>query len=273
GVNRVSLGVQALNDADLRALGRLHSADEARAAVALANSVFERVSFDLIYARTGQSLAAWDAELGEALAMAAGHLSLYQLTIEPGTPFEKLHAAGRLVIPDEALADDMYALTGDRCAAAGLPLYEISNYARPGEESQHNLVYWRYGAYVGIGPGAHGRPVIDGSRYATRTEPHPETWLAQVGERGTGRVEMQKVSAAEAADEALLMGLRLAEGIDLTAFERRLGVALDAGTMAELTEAGLLMAPGPGRIAASPRGRFLLNRLVLELSETMKLVA
>ncbi|MBV9968959.1 MAG: coproporphyrinogen III oxidase, partial [Xanthobacteraceae bacterium] len=185
GVNRVSLGVQALDDAALTALGRMHTAAEALAAVEVARAAFERYSFDLIYARPGQTASAWRAELTRAMAEAAEHLSLYQLTIEPDTPFAALHAAGKLAVPDADHARTLYDLTGEVCTAAGLPAYEISNYARPGAECRHNLVYWRYHEYAGIGPGAHGRLDIDGRRHATATEKRPEAWLMRVEANGT----------------------------------------------------------------------------------------
>src|SRR5215218_5102490 len=189
GVNRVSLGVQALNDPDLRRLGRMHTAAEALAAVRVAASIFERSSFDLIYARPDQTPRAWTAELKEAIGYAAEHLSLYQLTIEPGTAFERLHAAGALVVPDADAARALFDATQTTCDAHGLRAYEISNHARPGAESRHNLVYWRYGEYVGVGPGAHGRLVSSNARIATATEKHPESWLADVEEDGHGIVE------------------------------------------------------------------------------------
>ena len=186
GVNRVSLGVQALDDASLKELGRLHTAREALDAVAIARQNFERYSFDLIYARPRQTPQEWEAELKRAISEAAEHLSLYQLTIEPDTPFSTLHKTGKLVTPDDDTSRTLYDLTQDICAAAGLPAYEVSNHARPGAECRHNLVYWRYGDYVGIGPGAHGRLTVDGRRYATRTLRLPERWLAAVERRGHG---------------------------------------------------------------------------------------
>jgi oxygen-independent coproporphyrinogen-3 oxidase len=199
GVNRASLGVQALDDGDLKRLGRLHSADEAMRAVAVATSVFERVSFDLIYARPGQTPAAWRAELGEAIRRAAEHLSLYQLTIEPGTWFERLHKNGSLVVPDNDTARALFDVTREVCEAAGLPAYEVSNHARPGAESRHNLVYWRYGEYVGIGPGAHGRIVTPQGRLATSTERSPEAWLDLVERTGTGLIEDIPLTREETA--------------------------------------------------------------------------
>lgn len=272
GVNRVSLGVQALNDGDLKTLGRLHSAEEARKAVMTAQSIFDRVSFDLIYARSNQTLDQWRSELTEALAMAAGHLSLYQLTIEQGTPFAILHSAGKLKVPSSELADDLYALTQELTDAAGLPHYETSNHARGGEECRHNLLYWRYGEYAGIGPGAHGRLIQwGGGRWTTSTERNPERWLTLVNETGDGLVENEPLSRPEMADEALLMGLRLAEGLHLNRFEAISGCALAAKTISELAEHGLVEHnPLAGTIRATPAGRFVLDRIVLELSSTMQ---
>lgn len=215
GVNRVSLGVQALNDKDLQALGRTHSAEEGRAAVALAASVFDRYSFDLIYARPEQDLAGWQDELTGALALAGDHLSLYQLTIEPGTAFKTLYDRGDLAMPDNDLAGDFYDLTQDIMDGAGLPAYEISNHARPGEESRHNLTYWRYGDYAGIGPGAHGRLTLDGVKQATRAHRAPSIWLERVAQNGHGGHPFEEIPPADSLTEALMMGLRLREGLDL----------------------------------------------------------
>ena len=270
GINRVSLGVQALNDRDLKALGRLHSVAEALAALDVANRKFERVSFDLIYARTGQTAAQWEAELTDALALGSGHLSLYQLTIEPETPFAALHAAGKLSIPRPEAADEMFVLTRDLSEAAGLPLYEISNHARHGEESRHNLIYWRYGEYVGIGPGAHGRPIIAGTRHATETIRHPETWLAAVGENGHGRTSQMALSHNELADEFLLMGLRLAEGIDPARLLELSGLELSASALDALTNDGLVEAAAANRIKATDKGRFVLDQIVLALSDSLE---
>ena len=214
GVNRVSLGVQALDDASLKALGRLHSAREALDAVAIARTAFDRYSFDLIYARPDQTPQMWADELKLAISEAAEHLSLYQLTIEEGTPFFGLHAAGKLKTPDEAVARALYDVTQEVCAQQGLPAYEISNHARAGAECQHNLVYWRGDEYAGIGPGAHGRLDIDGIRHAIATEKRPEAWLMRVEANGHGVVTDDLLNSEERADEFLLMGLRLAEGID-----------------------------------------------------------
>ncbi len=265
GVNRVSMGVQALNDVDLRALGRWHSAAEARAAFHVARRSFERVSFDLIYARPGQNAAAWEAELREALAMAVDHLSLYQLTIEEGTKFGTLHAAGQLVVPDGDTAASLYELTQDICAAADMPQYEISNHARSGAQSRHNLVYWRYGEFIGIGPGAHGRIRSNDTLWATSTERQPEAWLRLVGTSGDGVVIRDAVGPADQAGEYLVMGLRLAEGLDIARYEHLAGRPLDAGRLAALAEDGLV-AHGDGRLRATPRGRLVLNAVAAELA-------
>jgi oxygen-independent coproporphyrinogen-3 oxidase len=266
GINRASLGVQSLRDADLRALGRLHSVAEAKQAVAIAGSTFERFSFDLIYARPGQTRQSWRQELEEALAMVGQHLSLYQLTIEQGTPFAALHAAGKLAVPEAELADELYDLTQDMTQAAGLPAYEISNHARPGEESRHNLVYWRYGEYVGVGAGAHSRVVAEGKRRALVSERHPERWLAAVEQDGHAIVEDVVLTPAEQADEALLMGLRLAEGVDLARLAEVGGVQPAPRVVSELVELGLLEARDENRLRATPRGRFVLNEVVRKLS-------
>lgn len=266
GVNRVSIGVQALRDADLKALGRLHTVAEATAAIAIAERTFDRVSFDLIYARPGHTPADWTAELREALARAAGHLSLYQLTLEPGTPFTRLAAAGKLTLPEDTIADELFAITADLTSAAGLPAYEISNHARPGQESRHNILYWRYGEYAGIGPGAHGRLLVGNDRRATSTEKSPEQWLAHVEADGHGLVEDTALTPAEQADEALLMGLRLSEGLPLARLQRIAGVRPAAAAVARLAAAGLIEQLPADTIRATPRGRFVLNALVLELA-------
>jgi len=266
GVNRVSLGVQALNDADLRRLGRMHSAEEALAAVRVAASVFERFSFDLIYARPGQTPEAWRAELKTAITHAVEHLSLYQLTIEPGTWFERLHRAGKLSVPSEAEARALYDLTQEICDAHGLPAYEVSNHARPGAESRHNLVYWRYGEYVGIGPGAHGRLVSGNARIATATEKHPESWLADVEEDGHGIVEEEPLTAEEEGDEFLLMGLRLKEGIDPARYTALTGRALDEARIRMLESDGLIARPSPSRLAVTREGFPVLDAVVADLA-------
>lgn len=215
GVNRVSIGVQALIDADLKALGRIHSVADAKSAVAIAANTFDRFSFDLIYARSGQTDKAWRAELHDALAMAGGHLSLYQLTIEDGTPFAERFKRGQLTVPDEDAALTLYETTQELTACAGLPAYEISNHAVSGQESEHNLIYWRYGAYVGVGPGAHGRVTWDGEQRATATCLVPEDWCQKVESDGHGLTQNMALSQTEQADELLMMGLRLTEGIDI----------------------------------------------------------
>jgi putative oxygen-independent coproporphyrinogen III oxidase len=270
GVNRVSLGVQSLDDGVLRTLGRLHTVAEARAAVEVARGTFDRFSFDLIYARPGQTLEAWRAELAEALALAGGHLSLYQLTIEQGTPFAELHARGKLKLPDQERAHAFYALTQDMTEAAGLPAYEISNHAAPGEECRHNLLYWRYGEYAGIGPGAHGRMVVHGVRHAAVAERGPERWAAHVEARGHGLVEMAALSRAEEADEALLMGLRLAEGIDLTRLAALTGLTPAETAVAELAGRGLIGRRAGNRLAATAAGRIVLDQVVLRLSSALE---
>ncbi|GLS42137.1 radical SAM family heme chaperone HemW [Methylobacterium brachythecii] len=266
GVNRVSLGVQALNDTDLKALGRLHSVDEALSAVRTAAAHFERYSFDLIYARPKQTPEAWRAELSEAIAHAAEHLSLYQLTIEPGTPFFGLAQAGRLVPPDDEDARVLYDVTQEVCEKAGLPAYEISNHARPGAQSRHNLLYWRYGEYAGIGPGAHGRLVQPEGRLGTVTEKLPEAWLTRVERDGHGIVETEKLVPDDEGDEFLMMGLRLKEGIDPARYTVLKGRALDRKRLETLIADGLVAMTPTGNVAATPRGAPVLNALVTELS-------
>jgi putative oxygen-independent coproporphyrinogen III oxidase len=266
GVNRVSLGVQALDDIALKELGRLHTAREALDAVAVARSIFDRYSFDLIYARPRQSLDAWAAELKRAIAEAAEHLSLYQLTIEPDTPFFGLHKAGKLIVPDEDLARDLYDLTQSICSDAGLPAYEISNHARPGAECRHNLVYWRGHDYAGVGPGAHGRLTIDGRRVATATEKRPEAWLMRVEETGTGFTVDEKLTSGEAADEYLLMGLRLAEGIDTARYSALSGRDLDPKRVSILREEGAVETTTDGRLRVTKSGFPLLDAVVADLA-------
>jgi putative oxygen-independent coproporphyrinogen III oxidase len=266
GVNRVSIGVQALNAPDLAALGRLHTVEEARAAVKLAQSLFPRSSFDLIYARPGQSLAAWRAELAEGVAMAADHLSLYQLTIEPDTPFERLRDAGKLKTPDEDLGRALFDATQEIAAAAGLPAYEISNHARPGFESRHNLVYWRHGEYAGVGPGAHGRLGVGAARRAQAAERAPERWLERVERDGHGLVEDELLTPEEQGDELLLMGLRLSEGIDVARYRTVSGRALDERRIADLKGHGLVDETAPGRIAVTLSGAAVLDAVVADLA-------
>jgi oxygen-independent coproporphyrinogen-3 oxidase len=266
GVNRVSLGVQALDDRDLKFLGRLHNVDEALHAIGLARDIFPRLSFDLIYARPGQTPEAWEAELDRAIGYAADHLSLYQLTIEEGTPFFALHAARKFAVPDPEHAAELYALTQAVTAVRGLPAYEISNHARPGAESRHNLTYWRYGEYVGVGPGAHGRFVEDGTRIVTIAERRPESWLGMVEQAGHGITGGESLTREEEADEFLLMGLRLAEGIDLVRYEKLAGRPLSSRRLALLQQEGLVTAIGNSRLRATPQGMIVLDALVADLA-------
>ena len=265
GVNRVSLGVQALNDIDLKFLGRLHNAAEARAALGIARENFERVSFDLIYARPEQSIAAWAEELRQALAFAPDHLSVYQLTIEDGTPFAALHKAGKFATPPDDVADGLYETTQELTEAAGLPAYEVSNHARAGQECRHNLVYWRYGTYAGAGPGAHGRLLVDGQRTALSTQRNPEIWAGAVEKAGNGLIERATVAPREEADERLIMGLRLSEGLDLAVFEAATGLRPSETGLAELERDGFVTREG-ARLIATRRGRMVLNRIVYEVS-------
>ncbi|HKS63658.1 MAG TPA: radical SAM family heme chaperone HemW [Xanthobacteraceae bacterium] len=266
GVNRVSLGVQALDDASLKGLGRLHSASEALDAVKIARSAFERYSFDLIYARPGQTPQAWRAELARAIDEAAEHLSLYQLTIEQDTPFAALHAAGKLITPDDDSARVLYDVTQEVAAARGLPAYEISNHARAGAECRHNLVYWRYHEYAGVGPGAHGRLLVDGKRYATATEKRPESWLMRVEASGHGLVEDEPLTRAEQADEFLLMGLRLAEGIDPQRYAALADRPLDDTRIAALRGEGFVESTRDGRLRVTPAGFPVLDAVVADLA-------
>jgi putative oxygen-independent coproporphyrinogen III oxidase len=266
GVNRVSLGVQALNDPDLKFLGRLHNVSEALAAIALAREIFPRLSFDLIYARPNQTPDAWENELEEAIGHAADHLSLYQLTIEEGTPFHALHAAGKFAIPAGDRAAELYRITQEVTAAHGLPAYEISNHARPGAESRHNLTYWRYGEYVGVGPGAHGRFLEHGRRVVTVAERMPETWLNLVEARGHGITGGELLSRSEEADEFLLMGLRLAEGIDLARYETLAGRALASDRLSILQDEGMVAPVGNSRVRATPAGMIVLDAVVADLA-------
>jgi putative oxygen-independent coproporphyrinogen III oxidase len=266
GVNRVSLGVQALEDGALKELGRLHTAREALDAVAIARSVFERYSFDLIYARPRQTPQAWAAELRRAVAEAAEHLSLYQLTIEQDTPFATLHAAGKLVIPDEDHARALWDTTQEICAGAGLPAYEISNHARRGAECRHNLVYWRTHEYAGIGPGAHGRLDIDGEHHAIATEKRPEAWLMRAESLRHGVVTDEVLTRGEAADEFLLMGLRLAEGIDPERYARLAGRPLDPHRIAILRSEGAVEMTATGMLRVTQSGFPILDAVVADLA-------
>ena len=265
GVNRVSLGVQALEQAALQALGRQHGVDEALAAVTLAARHFPRWSFDLIYARPGQGVAAWEAELRRALTYAGGHLSVYQLTIEPGTRFHTLHATGQLVLPEEDLQAELFELTQAVLEDAGMPAYEISNHARPAEESRHNLVYWRAGDWVGVGPGAHGRLRRGSQRLAVANLRLPERWLAQVEAAGHGRLGEETVVGREQLEELLMMGLRLTEGVPIARIEAAAGAAIDAvlprAALDRLEGAGFLCR-GDGYLRATMAGRQRLNGIL-----------
>lgn len=303
GINRVSIGVQSLRDEELRKLGRIHSVAEAKNALDIVRAMFERFSFDLIYARPGQSADDWRCELAEAFDLAGDHLSLYQLTIEPNTPYAILHAAGKLVIPDAYDAGVLYEITEEMTTVRGLTAYEVSNYARPGSESRHNLLYWRYGEYTGIGPGAHGRIIVGGQRAATVAERNPEVWVARVEDEGNGIVELTSLSKSEQADELLLMGLRLTEGVDLARLAALGGVLPSTTVIAELADLGLLQAGAsapraalgnwrqneldetiacagaglppktarrPRRIRATRQGRLVLNAVVAMLSNSFQ---
>ncbi|MCX7382105.1 MAG: radical SAM family heme chaperone HemW [Alphaproteobacteria bacterium] len=268
GVNRVSLGVQSLDATDLARLGRQHSVAQAMAALDLARENFPRLSFDLIYARPGQTLPAWRTELRAALSGAADHLSLYQLTIEPGTAYEGMHRRGELTLPDDDTAAGLYDATAEEAARFGLLPYEVSNYAASGAESRHNLAYWRYRDYAGIGPGAHGRVTIDGALLATRRHRAPEPWAARVEADGHGTTHQDPVSPQDRAREMLLMGLRLTEGIDPTRFAARTGIqlatAIDADILARAIDADYLIST-PNRLAATAEGRKRLDALLAAL--------
>jgi putative oxygen-independent coproporphyrinogen III oxidase len=266
GVNRVSLGVQALNDVSLKELGRLHSAREALDAVAIARKSFDRYSFDLIYARPDQTPAMWADELSLAIAEAAEHLSLYQLTIEEGTPFFGLHAAGKLKTPDESAARALYDVTQEVCARHDLPAYEISNHARQGAECRHNLVYWRGQEYAGIGPGAHGRLDIGSVRHATATEKRPEAWLMRVEANGHGVVTDDALNREERADEFLLMGLRLREGIDPERYAALSGRVIDPRRIAVLRDEGAITVDADGRLRVTQAGFPVLDAVVADLA-------
>jgi putative oxygen-independent coproporphyrinogen III oxidase len=268
GVNRVSLGVQALDDAALKFLGRGHNAGEAREAVALAARLFARFSFDLIYARPWQSVAAWRDELQAALAMAGDHLSLYQLTIEPGTAFATAFARGDFQLPDDETQGALYELTQETLAASGRPAYEISNHARPGQECRHNLVYWRYQDYLGIGPGAHGRLTLGEEKRALKNFRAPETWLGAVERAGNGVEESLALAADERRDEMLMMGLRLRDGVARDAFRAETGAeietALDPARVATLADSGFLILDAAG-LRATDAGRQRLNAVLAAL--------
>lgn len=277
GVNRLSLGVQALNDTDLRALGREHSAAEALAALDTALTVFSRASFDLIYARPGQTLGAWRNELKQALGLAvSGHISLYQLTFEPGTSFFQARLRGAIKPLADDVSADMFDLTQDMCEAAGLPAYEISNHAAPGQESRHNLTYWRYGEYVGIGPGAHGRLRQHGVLYAFQGHRSPEKWLSAVESEGHGSEPPVQLAQRDRVEEALLMGLRLREGVGAERFEAATGVSLPqclpASALQDLSDGGFLVLTGDG-LRATAKGRVVLDSVLVQLAERLELPA
>ncbi len=266
GVNRVSLGVQSLRAEPLAALGRVHTVEEAKLAVGIAQSIFDRSSFDLIYARPHQTLSEWEDELAEAINMAVGHISLYQLTIEQGTRYFDLYQKGKLIMPDGDLSADMFHLTQDMTAGAGMPAYEISNHARPGEESQHNLTYWRYGEYAGIGPGAHGRITIDGVRHATATEKMPFKWAELVSQNGHGATVDDILTWEEQGDEYLVMGLRLREGISPDRYRKLSGRDLDPKQAEELISIGFVERLSNGNIRVTDQGWPVLDAVVADLA-------
>lgn len=266
GINRVSLGVQSINDVDLKMLGRGHTAAEALRAVALAASIFDRYSFDLIYARPGQTVAGWKQELEAALLRAKDHISLYQLTIEKDTNFARLRDAGGLALPVPERARELWDVTQEVTEKAGLPAYEISNHARPGAESRHNLIYWRYGEYIGVGPGAHGRILTAGGRRAQAAERHPETWLNAVERNGHGLAEDDYLSTEEQGDEFLLMGLRLSEGIEPATFQLMSGRGLDPRRIAALIAEGMVEYTPRGRLRVSVEGFPVLDAVIADLA-------
>ncbi|WP_299964722.1 radical SAM family heme chaperone HemW [uncultured Roseobacter sp.] len=261
GVNRISMGIQALNDVDLQRLGRMHSAREAMAAFDIARSTFDRVSFDLIYARQDQTPAEWREELTRALDLAVDHLSLYQLTIEQGTAFGDRYNAGKLRgLPDDDLGADLFEMTQDICAAHGMPAYEVSNHAADGAQSRHNLIYWRYGDYLGIGPGAHGRLTVNGARYATESYSNPDRWLSAVS-GGSGEKPRQVLTADDQASEYLLMGLRLREGISMTRYETLKDRPLSPDRLYQMLELGMVTTQGD-TLTATNQGVRVLNAVL-----------
>lgn len=266
GVNRVSMGVQALNDKDLKFLGRLHNVEEAKKAISLARDIFPRMSFDLIYARPHQTPADWADELREAIDLAADHLSLYQLTIEEGTPFFKLHEAGKIPMLEDSLQAELYEITQKVCTENGMPSYEVSNHAQPGAESQHNLNYWRYGDYVGVGPGAHGRITTGGKKFATVTEKHPETWLELVEQHEHGIIDIEQLTSQDQADEMLLMGLRLREGIDVSRWSSLSDREFDTERESNLIHYGMIERINNNRIRCTPSGMMVLDSVVADLA-------
>jgi oxygen-independent coproporphyrinogen-3 oxidase len=269
GVNRLSMGLQSLDDAQLKFLGRRHDVAQAVKAVELARAIFPRISFDLIYARPGQTEAAWRTELAQAIALAADHLSLYQLTIEPGTAFHPAHARGDFALPEDDDAVRLFEVTQDMTEAAGLPAYEVSNHARPGAECRHNLLYWQGDDYVGVGPGAHGR-LTDGAGtvHALRQFKTPDKWLAEVAQSGHGTQERLALEPQERIEELVMMGLRLTDGLDQTRFLRQTGKdlaeALDQSGLATMIEEGLISWRGD-RLLATSQGRLLLNSVISAL--------
>ena len=269
GVNRLSMGVQALNDADLKRLGRLHTAADAIAAFDVARACYDRVSFDLIYARQDQTPDDWGAELTRALDMAVDHLSLYQLTVEDGTAFGDRHAKGGLKgLPDEDRSVALYEITQDLCGAAGLPAYEVSNHARDGAQSQHNLIYWRGGDYAGVGPGAHGRLTLEGRRWATEALKAPSAWLDAVEKHGAGELPREDIGALARAQEYVLMSLRLSEGLDLARLQAISGHSLPQAAVSDLCALGLIVTDA-GRVRATGQGRLVLNAVIRRLTEDM----
>jgi putative oxygen-independent coproporphyrinogen III oxidase len=268
GVNRVSLGIQSLRENDLVFLGRKHNVGEARQAIEIAAATFDRFSFDLIYARPQQTVSAWREELNEALTLSGGHISLYQLTIEPGTAFHTQHARGDFMIPNDVVAGELYEVTQDILGAAGMPAYEISNHARRGEESRHNLTYWRYGDYAGVGPGAHGRITIEGQKIATRAHRAPDIWLKNVTEQGHGAHPFEEVTPDQRMTEALMMGLRLREGVPLARLEFESGkpsdTFFDPKKIKSLCDEGYLSMAND-HITATAAGRQRLNALLTYL--------
>lgn len=266
GVTRISMGIQALNDRDLKRLGRLHSVVDAYRAFDIARALFERVSFDLIYVRQDQSVSAWEKELSEALSHAVDHLSLYQLTIEDGTAFGDRYKLGNLRgLPDENTAADMYEVTQAICTSAGLLNYEVSNHAKPGAESRHNLIYWRYGDYAGIGPGAHGRITLSGQRFATEALRMPGAWLSAVADRRAEHIR-SPIHPSEQAVEYLMMGLRIAEGIDADRYARLAGKPLKSASVDHLLDLGMIQQE-KSKISVTKQGLMVLNSVISELAD------
>ena len=265
GINRISMGIQSLRNDDLKALGRMHSVNEARKAFDIAKDNFKRVSFDLIYARQGQSKFNWENELKEASSMAVDHLSLYQLTIEDGTRFGDLYERGSLKgMPNDSLAADMYDITQEVTLQNDMPAYEISNHAIEGAESRHNLIYWRYGDYIGVGPGAHGRISENGNKIATTTIENPENWLRGVELNGTSTIDDEVINHIDQASEYLMMSLRLIEGVDMERYKKISGVALDNKLIDKNIENGLIKVIN-NNLIATQRGRIILNTLIKDL--------